>query len=271
MPQGRAPGARGNELGLMSMLLPRVVFVDDDAAIRRLVASVLEDLPIDLLCCETVAQARAALRERPARLLITDLMLPVETGFDLLESLAADPGLRAGAQLVVFSAGLHADTRVRLAGLGVWRELSKPVSLQALEACVSDALALTAGAAPADAVAAAPAALPPLRAHEQQAVAAQFGGDAVLYLAFRDQVRAQLPQDAEAGGQALARREWPALHRLAHSLKGVLALLGDEAGAAQALVLEQAAAAADAAACQQAWPVLLQHLRTTQPPNDDCK
>ena len=41
---------------------------------------------------------------------------------------------------LVFSAGLNADNRARLVGLDVWRELSKPVSLQALEDCVRDAL-----------------------------------------------------------------------------------------------------------------------------------
>jgi CheY-like chemotaxis protein len=242
----------------MSAAPPRVVFVDDDAAIRRLVASVLEDLPIELVCCASVAEARAALRERAARLLITDLMLPVETGFDLLASLAADPGLRAGAHLAVFSAGLNAGTRARLEGLGVWRELAKPVSLQALEDCVSDALAL-----PPDAAAPATPAVPEgvvLHAHEAHAIATQFGGDAVLYLAFRSQVHAQWALDLQEGERAVAQADWPALHRLAHSLKGVLSLLGDEPGAALARRLEAAGAAADARACALGWPLLSRHL-----------
>jgi len=261
----------------MTGSLPRVVFVDDDAAIRRLVASVLEDLPIDLVCCASVAEARAALRAQAAQLVITDLMLPVETGFDLLESLAADAALRAGAHLVVFSAGLHADTRARLTGLGVWRQLSKPVSLQALEDCVSDALALPPGTgtvaptlvpteAPNDAPNDAPVANPAhLRDHEQHAIVAQFGGDAALYLAFRSQVQLQLPLDIHEGERLLTEADWPALHRLSHSLKGLLSLLGDEPGAALARHLEASAAAAaavaDGAACHQGWPALVRHLR----------
>lgn len=253
--------------------LPHVVFVDDDEAIRRLVASVLEDLPIDLRCCASVAEARAALRARPAQLLITDLMLPVETGFDLLESLAAEPALRAGARLVVFSAGLHAATRARLAGLDVWRELAKPVSLQALEDCVNDALAL--GPAAGDVSGgdgggggdgtgqggAQNGEAAQLLAHEVQAIAAQFGGDATLYLDFRAQARAQWTQDLQDGARCVLQQDWPALHRLGHSLKGVLSLLGDEPGAALARRLETVAAAADAAACGQAWPALASHLR----------
>lgn len=248
----------------MTGSLPRVVFVDDDAAIRRLVASVLEDLPIELVCCASVAEARAALRAQAAQLVITDLMLPVETGFDLLESLAADAALRAGAHLVVFSAGLHADTRARLTGLGVWRQLSKPVSLQALEDCVSDALSLPPGTgtvAPTVVPTALTAANPAhLRDHEQHAIVAQFGGDAALYLAFRSQVQSQLPLDILEGERLLTQADWPALHRLSHSLKGLLSLLGDETGAALARHLEASAAAADGAACHQGWPALVRHL-----------
>ncbi len=248
----------------MTGSLPRVVFVDDDAAIRRLVASVLEDLPIELVCCASVAEARAALRAQAAQLVITDLMLPVETGFDLLESLAADAALRADAHLVVFSAGLHADTRARLTGLGVWRQLSKPVSLQALEDCVSDALSLPPGTgtvAPTVVPTALTAANPAhLRDREQHAIVAQFGGDAALYLAFRSQVQSQLPLDILEGERLLTQADWPALHRLSHSLKGLLSLLGDETGAALARHLEASAAAADGAACHQGWPALVRHL-----------
>lgn len=269
-----APGPAGS--------LPRVVFVDDDEAIRRLVASVLEDLPIVLRCCASVAEARAALREQPAQLVITDLMLPVETGFDLLESFVAEPALRAGARLAVFSAGLNAATRARLAGLDVWRELAKPVSLQALEDCVNDALALAPHAAPAGPGAARPptdAAVPrtggELLAHEERAIAGQFGGDAALYLAFRSQAQVQFVGDILEGERSLTLQDWPALHRLAHSLKGVLLLLGDEPGAslargletvaeaaAAAATVEPSAAAADTGACLQGWQALAGHLNS---------
>lgn len=93
----------------------RVVLVDDDPTIRRLFALALEDLDIDLQLCPSVAQARQVLREAPAQLLVTDLMMPGENGFDLLQALNDDPGLRAGARLAVFSAGLNAAVRDRLA------------------------------------------------------------------------------------------------------------------------------------------------------------
>jgi CheY-like chemotaxis protein len=120
---------------------PRIVCVDDDASIRRFVGLVLEDLPVEVLTCADAAAARELLRQGPVALLITDLMMPGESGFELLASLVADPALRAGALLAVFSAGLNATTRARLEGLDVWRELDKPVSVLELEDCVMQALA----------------------------------------------------------------------------------------------------------------------------------
>jgi CheY-like chemotaxis protein len=85
---------------------PRVVCVDDDASIRRFVELALEDLPVELLTCADATTARELLRQGPVALLITDLMMPGESGFELLASLMADPALRGGALLAVFSAGL---------------------------------------------------------------------------------------------------------------------------------------------------------------------
>jgi CheY-like chemotaxis protein len=237
-----------------------VLLVDDDATIRRFVALALEDLPIALVACADAAAARAALRDGPAALLITDLMMPGESGFELLASLAADPALRGGARLAVFSAGLNAATRARLASLDVWRELDKPVSVAALEACVADALALP----PPTTEAPTPApATPPdaaLSAAERAVVADGFGGDLALFLAFRRHARQQFAADRQALAAALAAADWPALRRQAHSLKGALATLGDDTGRALARALEDAAEAADAAACQTAWPRLDHHI-----------
>jgi CheY-like chemotaxis protein len=231
---------------------PRVVLVDDDASIRRFVGLALEELPIELVLCASVAEARRALQAAPAALLITDLMMPGETGFELLQQLAEQPALRGPALLAVFSAGINAGTRERLAPLGVWRELDKPVSLAALEACVADAIGLA--AAPPGATVQTSG--DDLDAGERAAVDAAFGGDAALYRAFRDEARLQFSHDLAEGDRALAAADWPALRRLAHSLKSVLALLGDDAAAATARTLEVAAAVGDAAACRAQWPVL---------------
>jgi CheY-like chemotaxis protein len=246
---------------------PRIVCVDDDASIRRFVGLVLEDLPVEVLTCADAAAARALLRQGPVALLITDLMMPGESGFELLASLVADPALRAGALLAVFSAGLNATTRARLEGLDVWRELDKPVSVLALEDCVMQALAHAAGPRPMATTAPAPASdsTAAFSDVERHAIRELFGGDAGLYGAFRDQALQQFVLDRQALATALQAADWPAVRRQAHSLKGALATLGDATGQALALTLENAAATPDIAACQQAWPALDRHLSQMNP------
>jgi len=243
----------------------RVVLVDDDASIRRWVEMALEDLAVDLVSCASVSQACQALQQQPAKLMITDLMMPGQSGFDLLAQLAADPALRGGALLAVFSAGLSAAAREKLAGLDVWRELHKPVSLAALEACVLEALAWrgpSTAVGPAPEATTAPSALavqtavPVQRDPVRHAIDRSFGGDAALHAAFQQHAAQQFQADRQEGDRALAAGDWPALRRLAHSLKSVLAMLGAEPGATLARQLEAAADSADAPACQRGWAQL---------------
>lgn len=49
-----------------------------------------------LVEAEGVPQAREAVAGAPFQLIITDLMMPGETGFDLLQHLAEHPDQRAG-------------------------------------------------------------------------------------------------------------------------------------------------------------------------------
>lgn len=231
--------------------LPRVVIADDDAAIRRLVELALEDLPIELVCCSDGGAALAALREAPARLVITDLMMPGISGWALLQQLADEPALRGGAKLAVFSAGLNAQAKERLAGLPVWRLIDKPVSVMALADLVSSAVA--------DAPSASAEASPLDVSHptgEASAVATHFGGDAALYRAFRAGCLAQFPDDLREGDAAVASANAQQLRRVAHSLKSVLLLLGDDEASATARRLEHAAEAGDWAACRGPWQAL---------------
>lgn len=245
---------------------PRVVLVDDDPAIRRLVALALEELPVTLVSCASVAEARAALAAAPARLLITDLMMPGETGYDLLQQLQGQPALAAGTRRVVFSAGLDAAAQQRLRGLGAWRLLSKPVAIQELIDCVQAALAESTPApdamtAPEEAAAAAQAPRATGADPHAEAIAAHFAGDATLYGAFRASCLALFPDDIVQGDRAAAAQDAAALRRLGHSLKSVLRTLGSEAGADAAQGLEAAALAADSPAMHRGWQALRRHLQ----------
>ncbi len=267
---------------------PRVLWVDDDPSIRRLVALALEDEAIDLVLCASVAQARAALAhpvepaQGPVALLVTDLMMPGENGFDLLDSLAG----AARPRTVVFSARLDEDTQARLAALGVWRHLVKPAPVAALVACVRDGLEIhrvtgpdrlggvngaddadgAVGAGGADGAGATdaadgagnPTAAAPEPQRRAQVLARNFGGDQQLFDAFEAACHDQFVHDLLAGDKATATDEgMPSLRLLGHSLKSVLRSLGHDAPAAHAQALEQAG---DRPAALQAWAALRQAL-----------
>jgi len=202
--------------------LPTVLLVDDDAAIRRLVELALEEESLRLVSCPDAESALTRLQQAPVDLLITDLMMPGLTGFELLERLRDQPALRGAARLVAFSAGLNAERAERLQTLGVDDLLDKPVSIARLLDCVRRCLRPTRDSAP-----------------EAMLLPAGFGGDVGLHAAFLQACLAQYPQDLRDGDEALRRLDAAALRRLAHNLKGSLRTLGMDGLAELALRVEQ--------------------------------
>ena len=235
----------------------RLLLVEDDASIRRFVRMALEDLSVDVVEAGTLAQARLALAEGDYSLLLTDLMLPDGDGLSLL---AASPaaGQRSVPRVVVFSAGIAPAVRRQALALGAWRVLDKPVPLATLSACVREALAYstaqrgtpdasapTPRPAASDDLAGPPCAPPceptPADVRRETAIQTHFAGNAALFDRFRAASLLQFPADLADGEAALARGDIAALHRLAHSLKTVLQLLGDDDASARARRLETAA------------------------------
>lgn len=232
---------------------PRVLLVEDDASLQRFVALALDEFEIDLVTVTDVDTALAELADAPVALILSDLMLPGRSGFDLIDALAARPALRGAARLVVFSAGLNPQARQRLDRPEVWRLLSKPCSLAELEGCVRDALALQQEAAPPM------ASTPPTAPTDEpsaQAINAHFGGNKTLYHAFRASCLRQFGADIAAGELACRQGDAAALRRLAHSLKSVLLTLGHPAESAQAHQLETLAEHADWPAALSQWRAL---------------
>lgn len=244
---------------------PRALLVEDDASVARFVGLAIEDLPIDLTVCADVASALVALKEAPCFLIITDLMLPGESGLDLVKRLQADKALLGEALIVVYSAGLNTQSRAELAAYPIWRMLSKPVSVGDLTACVQDALSAVL-AIPSGPVAPVSVAAPIAQAHslrpekEADAITAHFGGDAELFDEYREACLGQFLHDIATGDLAVATSDWAALTRLAHSLKTVLMTLGDPEGSAVAAELERSAAAS-AVLATKGWHQLRRHLR----------
>lgn len=237
------------------MTLPRVLLVEDDTSIARFVQMALDELPIELVTCTNVPDAIQSLHTGGAQLIITDLMLPGESGSDLVQQLLDDPALGRQARVAVFSAGLTPAVREKLVAMKVWRMLSKPASVRDLEACVRDALHLNADQpfnVPPGA-AAGPLSSASAESDEAQAIAAHFAGDAFLFNAYRHSCRDQFPNDVTLGDAACAAQDWPGLRRLAHSLATVLLTLGHPSASVRAQQLETSASHLVAEQCVEQW------------------
>ncbi len=239
------------------MSAARVLLIEDDPSIARFVELALEELPghhpaapaVELHTARTVAEAREALSRGGWRVVVSDLMLPDGSAEILL---AEGFALAAGAPpWVVFSAGVHADRHLALATRGVARTLRKPVPLAELLDAVAELLT----AAPR------PAAAPTPVAADADPVQQHFAGDRALYDTFRQASIGHFADDLAQGDAAQAGSDAAALARVAHSLKAVLALIGEPRLAADAQVLELAASAwAPGAPWPTGWPELARGL-----------
>jgi CheY-like chemotaxis protein len=71
----------------------RLLVVDDDREIRETLRAVLEDEGFTVAVAANGAEAIAKLEERPPRLVLLDLMMPVVDGWEVLAHVRADPAL----------------------------------------------------------------------------------------------------------------------------------------------------------------------------------
>lgn len=234
----------------------RLLVLEDDVLIRRFISMALAALPVDIVHAGSILEARERLAGQDVDLLISDLMLPDGHASDLLRSLRDDPR-HAGLLIVILSAGLTSAVRPRIAGLGVFRVLDKPVPHAELIACVEQALA------DRDDPAGVPVAATPSLSvtQRERAIEDHFGGQASLFDEFLASCVAQLPLDVEAGDRACEHGDVQALRRVAHNFRSVLQLIGDADGHTMAERLEQAVADGQAlASLKPAWQRLGEHV-----------
>jgi CheY-like chemotaxis protein len=105
-----------------------VLVVDDDEAIRDVIAEVLRDEGYSVVCAENGAEAlREIGRERHPDLVLLDLMMPVMSGWEVLEHLQESDELKQ-IPVVIVSA---------MTAPGVSEHLAKPIDLDRLLDTVS--------------------------------------------------------------------------------------------------------------------------------------
>lgn len=104
----------------------RILLVEDNPANVELVGYLLEMSGHTILIAEDGAEGLKVAREQHPDLIISDLMMPVMDGFEMLRHIREDPALNDIPVIAVTAFSMSGDrTRVMLAGFDGY--LSKPV------------------------------------------------------------------------------------------------------------------------------------------------
>lgn len=134
------------------MISARILVVDDEPEIRRLVKEVLEDEEYEVITAKDAASAREAYAKRQPDLVLLDIWMPDTDGISLLKEWSHTDRL---TPVVMMSGHGTVDTAVEATRLGASDFIEKPLSIGKLLTTVERALE-TARAQPEPATASSP-------------------------------------------------------------------------------------------------------------------
>ncbi|QOY92068.1 response regulator [Paludibaculum fermentans] len=118
----------------------KILVVDDDAAVREVVATMLRTAGYAVSLAANGREALLSLQREQFRVIITDLVMPEQEGIETIKVIRRDyPEVR-----VIAMSGAFGGDYLRIAGyLGAHGTLAKPLQLSTVLKAVSDALAAT--------------------------------------------------------------------------------------------------------------------------------
>jgi signal transduction histidine kinase/CheY-like chemotaxis protein len=109
-----------------------ILVVDDEPDVREVLACVLEDAGASVSAAEGVESALSSMAERPFDVLVTDLVMPGQDGYDLLASLDQNTSLYRPRATIAVTALASARERQRILAAGFDHHLAKPVDFDDL-------------------------------------------------------------------------------------------------------------------------------------------
>jgi DNA-binding response OmpR family regulator len=119
--------------------MPRILAVDDDPAITRIINESLGELGMSVATAGTLAEARKKILGERFDLVIMDRVLPDGEGIMMCSFMRAGPVLRS-TPLLVLSGKAEIDDKVLGLQLGADDYLAKPFALPELRARVENLL-----------------------------------------------------------------------------------------------------------------------------------
>ena len=119
----------------------RILVVDDDADSREVISAILSRCGGEVNCCESAAEAIKVVREWKPDLLVSDVGMPNEDGFALIQKLRKHRSKRIRLMpAVALTAYATSDDKSRTLSAGFQLHVSKPVEPEVLVKSIASAL-----------------------------------------------------------------------------------------------------------------------------------
>jgi signal transduction histidine kinase len=132
----RGPADRVAEMPERSLQGVRVLVVDDEEDTRQVVAFILQAQGAQVVAASSVSEAMSALEAHAPDVVLTDLAMPEQDGFELLRQVKARASQAAAIPVAAVSAFASAEDRGRTREAGFRAHIGKPVDPGELELTV---------------------------------------------------------------------------------------------------------------------------------------
>jgi class 3 adenylate cyclase len=116
-----------------------ILVADDNAVSRKLIIRALEEQGHTVISAEHGMQALETVRSQPFDVVLLDILMPERDGYEVLESLKADPDLRH-LPVIMISAVDELDSVIRCIEMGATDYLLKPFNVALLRARINASL-----------------------------------------------------------------------------------------------------------------------------------
>jgi len=131
------------EMGELSLRrrVPRILVVDDNPDTMMLLRELLETRSYDVTAVSDAGQAEAEVRRQPPDLILSDVVMPGKSGYDLCRQLKSDPSTRL-IPFVLITGLTDREDRLRGIEAGADDFLNKPIFSEELFARVNSLIKL---------------------------------------------------------------------------------------------------------------------------------